>query len=166
MKLKKLVAVLAAAVLAVCLLTACGGSDSSQAAAKSVGDIRAAVLEANPISNQLEITDDHMYLLDYLLTAEDVAEYTGVRSNDGYDAGVVLVIRAAEGKAETVQATLEDYRQSMVAFFGNYPESAQAMANVENGVLTVKGDIVVMAFASNDCADPAALSGAVETALG
>ena len=39
------------------------------------------------------------------------------------------------------------------------------MANVENGVLTVSGDLVVMVWASNECADPAALEGAVAAAL-
>lgn len=168
MKLKKLLTVLAAAVLAMALLTACGGGSSSSAAvsAKGVADIQAEVLQANPISNQLTITDDHLYLLDYLLNQEDVAEYAGVRSNDAYDAGLVLVIKAAEGKAESVKTTLADYADSMVAYYGNYPESAEAMQNVENGVLTVSGDIVVMAWASNECPDSAALEAAVTAALG
>lgn len=167
MKLKKLLTVLAAAVLAMALLTACGGGSSSAAAsAKGVADIQAEVLQANPISNQLTITDDHLYLLDYLLNQEDVAEYAGVRSNDAYDAGLVLVIKAAEGKAESVKTTLTDYADSMVAYYGNYPESAEAMQNVENGVLTVSGDIVVMAWASNECPDAAALEAAVTAALG
>lgn len=165
MKLKKLLTVLAAAVLAMALLTACGGGDTTPASTKSVGEVRDALLQANPISNPLEITADHLFLLDYLLVEEDVAEFAGVRSNDAYDAGTVLVIKAAEGKAETVKTTLDEYTQSMIAYFGNYEESADAMANVENGVLTVSGDLVVMVWASNECADPAALEGAVAAAL-
>ena len=168
MKLNKLFAVLAAMVLALALLTGCGGSnDGGKAAtAKAPAEVVATVLEANPISNQLEITADHLFLLDYLLVEADVVEFAGVRSNDAYDAGVVLVIKAAEGKAEAVKASLEEYRQGMIAYFSNYPESAEAMANVENGVLVVSGDLVVMVWASNECADPAALASAVTAALG
>ena len=168
MKLKKLFTVLAAAVLAMALLTACGGGEggTTTASTKTPAEVKTALLEANPISNPLEITADHLFLLDYLLVEEDVAEFAGVRSNDAYDAGVVLVIKAAEGKAETVKSTLEEYRQGMIAYFGNYPESADAMVNVENGVLTVSGDLVVMVWASNECADPSALSAAVTAALG
>ena len=120
------------------------------------------LLAADPISNQFEIAAMNIEY-DFGLKAEDVAAYKGVKSNDNGDAGLVLVVEAASGKAQDVVTALESYKQDQVAFYGNYAEFAQAQSNVENAIISSKGDRVVMVIASNECT--ADLNSAVDSAL-
>ena len=182
----KLSVIAVSAVLAVAL-TGCGGSASSAPSSASsasasapasstaapaadtaengTADLDSAVetlLAANPISNQFEIAAMNIEY-DFGLKAEDVAAYKGVKSNDNGDAGLVLVMEAASGKAQDVVTVLESYKQDQVAFYGNYAEFAQAQSNVENAIISSKGDRVVMVIASNECT--ADLNSAVDSAL-
>lgn len=182
----KLSVIAVSAVLAVAL-TGCGGSASSapssvsSASASAPASSTAApaadtaengtaaldsavetLLAANPISNQFEIAAMNIEY-DFGLKAEDVAAYKGVKSNDNGDAGLVLVVEAASGKAQDVVTALESYKQDQVAFYGNYAEFAQAQNNVENAIISSKGDRVVMVIASNECT--ADLNSAVDRAL-
>ena len=182
----KLSVIAVSAVLAVAL-TGCGGSASSapssvssasasapasdaaspavDTAENGTADLDSAVetlLAANPISNQFEIAAMNIEY-DFGLKAEDVAAYKGVKSNDTGDAGLVLVVEAASGKAQDVVTALESYKQDQVAFYGNYAEFAQAQSNVENAIISSKGDRVVMVIASNECT--ADLNSAVDSAL-
>lgn len=120
------------------------------------------LLEANPIANQFEIAAMNIEY-DFGLKAEDVVSYKGVKSNDNGDAGLVLVMEAADGKAEDVANQLAAYQQDQVAFYGNYAEFAQAQDNVENAVIAFKDNTVVMVIASNECT--ADLDSAVDSAL-
>lgn len=149
-------------------------SSSSEAASSTVSSeensvsdaVASAVdtlLEADPISNQFEITAMNIEY-DFGLKAEDVASYKGVKSNDNGDAGLVLAIQPAAGKAQDVMDTLSTYQQDQVAFYGNYAEFAQAQSNVENAIISGGDDLVVMVIASNDCS--ADLTGAVNSVLG
>ena len=110
------------------------------------------LLEATPIANQFEIAAMNIEY-DFGLKAEDVAGYKGVKSNDNGDAGLVLVIEPAEGKADDIVEALKAYQQDQVAFYGNYAEFATAQANVENAVIASSADRVVMAIASNECTE-------------
>lgn len=182
----KLSVIAVSAVLAVAL-TGCGGSASSapssvssasasapasstaapaaDTAENGTADLDSAVealLTANPISNQFEIAAMNIEY-DFGLKAEDVAAYKGVKSNDNGDAGLVLVVEAASGKAQDVVTALESYKQDQVAFYGNYAEFAQAQSNVENAIISSKGDRVVMVIASNACS--ADLNSAGDSAL-
>ena len=182
----KLSVIAVSAVLAVAL-TGCGGSASSapssvssasasapasstaapaaDATENGTADLDSAVetlLAANPISNQFEIAAMNIGY-DFGLKAEDVAAYKGVKSNDNGDAGLVLVVEAASGKAQDVVTALESYKQDQVAFYGNYAEFAQAQSNVENAIISSKGNRVVMVIASNECT--ADLNSAVDSAL-
>ena len=182
----KLSVIAVSAVLAVAL-TGCGGSASSAPSSVSsasasapasstaapaadttengTADLDSAVeslLAANPISNQFEIAAMNIEY-DFGLKAEDVAAYKGVKSNDNGDAGLVLVVDTVSGKAQDVVTALESYKQDQVAFYGNYAEFAQAQSNVENAIISSKGDRVVMVIASNACT--ADLNSAVDSAL-
>ena len=183
----------AAALAAGCVLLAgCGGSASSASSAASsaasseaasqsasseptasvsaeengasdaVASAVDALLEADPISNQFEITAMNIEY-DFGLKADDVTSYKGLKSNDNGDAGLVLVIEAADGKAQDIADALYTYQQDQVAFYGNYAEFAQAQTNVENAVIAFKDNTVVMVIASNECT--ADLDSAVDSAL-
>jgi hypothetical protein len=124
------------------------GTNSSDKLADEVNTL----LKANPIANQFEIAAMNIEY-DFGLKAEDVAGYKGVKSNDNGDAGLVLVIEPAEGKADDIVEALKAYQQDQVAFYGNYAEFATAQANVENAVIASSADRVVMAIASNECTE-------------
>lgn len=185
---RKLFALFTALTLCAALLAGCGGSSSagtassapaSEAASEAASgaaeartgaengapDLDAAVsalLEVNPISNQFEIAAMNIEY-DFMLAAEDVVSYKGVKSNDNGDAGLVLVIQPAEGRAEAICEALDTYKQDQVAFYGNYAEFGQAQANVQNAIISGSDGLVVMLIASNECtSDAAALSAAVD----
>ena len=183
----KLSVIAVSAVLAIAL-TGCGGSASSapssvssasasapvsdaaspaaDTAENGTADLDSAVeslLAANPISNQFELAAMNIEY-DFGLKAEDVAAYKGVKSNDNGDAGLVLVVEAASGKAQDVVTALESYKQDQVAFYGNYAEFAEAQSNVENAIIDGSDDLVVMVIASNGCS--ADLTSAVNGVLG
>ena len=191
MKLRaKIILTAASLALSCALLAGCGGSSSSSAPAASsqaassvassavseaasataegtngtdaLDDAVNTLLDTNPISNQFEIAAMNIEY-DFNLPAEDVVSYKGVKSNDNGDAGMVLVVEAADGKAEEVANQLTAYQQDQVAFYGNYAEFAQAQENVENAVIAFKDNTVVMVIASNECT--ADLDSAVETLL-
>ena len=184
----------AAALAAGCVLLAgCGGSASSASSAASsaapseaaspsasseptasvsaeengasdaVASAVDALLKADPISNQFEITAMNIEY-DFGLKSDDVTSYKGIKSNDNGDAGLVLAIQPAAGKAQDVMDTLKTYQQDQVAFYGNYAEFAEAQSNVENAIIDGSDDLVVMVIASNGCS--ADLTSAVNGVLG
>ena len=142
--------------------TAAPAADTAENGTAALDSAVESLLAADPISNQFEIAAMNIEY-DFGLKAEDVAAYKGVKSNDNGDAGLVLVVEAASGKAQDVVTTLESYKQDQVAFYGNYAEFAQAQSNVENAIISSKGDRVVMVIASNECS--ADLNSAVDSAL-
>ena len=142
--------------------TASSAADATENGTAELDSAMESLLAADPISNQFEITAMNIEY-DFGLKAEDVAAYKGVKSNDNGDAGLVLVVEAASGKAQDVVTALESYKQDQVAFYGNYAEFAQAQSNVENAIISSKGDRVVMVIASNECS--ADLTSAVDSAL-
>ena len=191
MKLRsKMILTAASLALSCALLAGCGSSSStstassaasseavpdsavlSQASSITLGEDNSTdalnapfetLLEADPISNQFEIAAMNIEY-DFGLQAEDVVSYKGVKSNDNGDAGLVLVIEAADGKAEDIANQLTAYQQDQVAFYGNYAEFAQAQTNVENAVIAYKNNRVVMVIASNECT--ADLDSTVDSAL-
>ena len=142
--------------------TAAPAADTAENGTAELDSAVESLLAADPISNQFEITAMNIEY-DFGLKSEDVASYKGVKSNDNGDAGLVLVVEAASGKAQDVVTALESYKQDQVAFYGNYAEFAQAQSNVENAIISSKGDRVVMVIASNECT--ADLNSAVDSAL-
>ena len=160
--------------LCAALLAGCGGASSASSASSATPASSAApeaasgartgeenggssldaavsrLLEANPISNQFEIAAMNIEY-DFMLSPDDVAAYKGVKSNDNGDAGLVLVIQPAAGKAEAICQTLQTYKEDQVAFYGNYAEFGQAQANVENAIISGRDNLVVMVIASNEC---------------
>lgn len=138
-------------------------SAEENGASDAVASAVDALLEADPISNQFEITAMNIEY-DFGLKADDVTSYKGLKSNDNGDAGLVLAIQPAAGKAQDVMDTLKTYQQDQVAFYGNYAEFAQAQSNVENAIIDGGDDLVVMVIASNDCSSD--LTSAVKDVLG
>lgn len=190
MKLRaKIILTVASLALSCALLAGCGSSSGSTASSAASSEPASTVLsqassiplgednstdalnapfetllDANPISNQFEIAAMNIEY-DFGIQADNITSYKGVKSNDNGDAGLVLVIQAAAGKAQNVVDALTTYQKDQVAFYGNYAEFAQAQSNVENAVIgSNDSDLVVMVIASNECS--ADLSSAVDSVLG
>ena len=185
----KLILTTAALAVSCALLSGCGGSSSTASSAASsaaspaasapassaaadsaengssdaLADAVNTLLESNPISNPFEIAAMNIEY-DFNLPAEDVTSYKGIKSNDNGDAGLVLVIEPAAGKAADIVSALTNYRDDQVAFYGNYAEFAQAQENVKNAVIASTDDRVVMVIASNECTTD--LTSAVNSVLG
>ena len=185
----KIASLAVCAILSAAVLTGCGGSSASSSTASSAAPaassqatssvvssaaaeengasdldgIYNALLQADPISNQFEITAMNIEY-DFGLKADDVTSYKGLKSNDNGDAGLVLAIQPAAGKAQDVMDTLKTHQQDQVAFYGNYAEFAQAQSNVENAIIDGGDDLAVMVIASNDCSSD--LTSAVKDVLG
>ena len=184
----KMILSTAAVALSCALLAGCGSSSGSTASSAASSEPASTVLsqassiplgednstdalnapfetllDANPISNQFEIAAMNIEY-DFGLKADDVTSYKGIKSNDNGDAGLVLAIQPAAGKAQDVMDTLKTYQQDQVAFYGNYAEFAEAQSNVENAIIDGSDDLVVMVIASNGCS--ADLTSAVNGVLG
>ena len=139
----KIASLAVCAILSAAVLTGCGGSSASSSTASSAAPAASSQAASSVVSSA-------------------AAEENGASDLDGiYNA--LLVIEAADGKAEDIANQLTAYQQDQVAFYGNYAEFAQAQSNVENAVIAFKDNRVVMAIASNECT--ADLDSAVDSAL-
>lgn len=171
--MKKLISVLLAVVL-VASLAGCGGSAPASSAVESAAEavseavsqldlsaVIAAIEAKNPIANPRDI-DDFSIENDFGLNMEDVAEYIGKISNDQGNSGLILAILPNEGSADAVKEALEQYKTAQVAFFGNYPEFADGMAQVEKGIIEKVGEAVVVVFGNTEGASYEEIGAAIK----
>jgi len=122
------------------------------------------LLNANPISNQFEI-DPVAIEYDFGMAADDVESYKGVKSNDNGDAGLVIVVKPAEGKMQNVLDALDNYKQMMIDTCSNYPaDFAQALENANNAIIANNDELAVMVINSNGCNED--LTSTVNSVLG
>lgn len=145
--MKKYIALLSVLVLSVALLAGCGAKETAESASYDLASVMASLEEVNPIANPREI-DDFSIENDFGFADGDVAEYLGKISNDQGDSGMILLIKAAEGRGDAVKEALETYKADQVAFFGNYADFAQGMALIQDGRIVQDGDYVFLVFSS------------------
>lgn len=190
MKLRaKIILTAASLALSCALLAGCGSSSGSTASSAASSEPASTVLSqassiplgednstdalnapfetllnANPISNQFEI-DPIAIEYDFGMAADDVESYKGVKSNDNGDAGLVIVVKPAEGKMQNVLDALDNYKQMMIDTCSNYPaDFAQALENANNAIIANNDELAVMVIKSNGC--NADLTSTVNSVLG
>lgn len=190
MKLRaKIILTAASLALSCALLAGCGSSSGSTASSAASSEPASTVLsqassiplgednstdalnapfetllDANPISNQFEI-DPIAIEYDFGMAADDVESYKGVKSNDNGDAGLVIVVKPAEGKMQNVLDALDNYKQMMIDTCSNYPaDFAQALENANNAIIANNDELAVMVIKSNGC--NADLTSTVNSVLG
>ena len=173
--MKKAFALVLAAALSLMVLTGCGGKPQSTVSsdAQSVaGDtaetydlagLVTAVEQANPVSNPRDV-DDNDIKLAMLMTAENIAAYSGKISNDQGNSALILAIQAVEGKAADVKAELEAYKSSISAG-GMYAEFAEMEEKARDARIVVKGDCLMLVVANTEGADYAEIDKAIDAAL-
>lgn len=190
MKLRaKIILTAASLALSCALLAGCGSSSGSTASSAASSEPASTVLSqassiplgednstdalnapfetllnANPISNQFEI-DPVAIEYDFGMAADDVESYKGVKSNDNGDAGLVIVVKPAEGKMQNVLDALDNYKQMMIDTCSNYPaDFAQALENANNAIIANNDELAVMVINSNGCNED--LTSTVNSVLG
>ena len=99
-----------------------------------------------------------------LLTKDNILEYAGKMSNDQGNSALILVIKAAEGKAGEVKTELAAYKTS-ISSGGMYAEFAAMEEMAKDARIVEKGDYVVMVVANTQGADYAEIDKAIDEAL-
>lgn len=187
--MKKLIAVLCAAVLMTSLLAACTGSSSessqpesapSSSESAATGDSSTAEettaepdtaklesivssLEAiNEISNP-RVLDDFSLENELGLTMDNILAFKGDVTNDQADCSLVLAIQAKSGCADAVKTELEAYKEA--ASSNLYAEFADKVAKAQDARIVVSGDFVVMVISGINGPDYADIDAAIESAL-
>lgn len=144
--MKKYIAFALALVFALSLMVGCGSQEEASAS-YDLSSVMASLEEVNPIANPREI-DDFAIENDFGFAEGAVEEYLGKISNDQGDSGMILLIKAQEGKGDEVKAALDTYKADQAAFYGNYPDFAQGMALIQDGRIQQDGDYVFLVFSS------------------
>lgn len=160
--MKKFLALALSVALAALALAGCGNSGSENKT-YNLGDVVAAVEKANPVSNPRDVNDNDLALT-MLLTKDNILEYAGKMSNDQGNSALILVIKAAEGKAGEVKTELAAYKTS-ISSGGMYAEFAAMEEMAKDARIVEKGDYVVMVVANTQGADYADIDKAIDEAL-
>lgn len=190
--MKKLTLCLLAALLAAALLAGCGGGASSVPASSSpaasapaasgaaepasgsaagsapqaeynLADVVSAVEAVNPVANPREI-DDFSLENTYMLTMDNVADFSGKVSNDAANSALILAVQAVPGTVDDLKAELDAYKTTL-AEGGLYAEFADKEAQAKDARLVVKGDCVVLVIANTEGAQYADIDKALDEAL-
>ena len=189
--MKKLIAVLCAAVLMTSLLAACTGSsssgastdssiDTSSSSSESATDSAAAdttteeadtakldsivsTIEAvNPIPNSRAL-DEFNIENDFGLTMDNIVAFKGDVTNTQAECALVLAVQAKSGCADTVKEELEAYKESASTTL--YAEYADKVAKTKDARIVVKDNFVVMVISAIDGPDYADIDAAIDSAL-
>lgn len=186
--MKKLTLCLLAALLAAALLAGCGDGASSVPASSSpaasapaasgtaepasgsapqaeynLADVVSAVEAVNPVANPREI-DDFSLENTYMLTMDNVADFSGKVSNDAANSALILAVQAVPGTVDDLKAELDAYKTTL-AEGGLYAEFADKEAQAKDARLVVKGDCVVLVIANTEGAQYADIDKALDEAL-
>lgn len=191
--MKKLIAVLCAAVLMTSLLAACSGTSSTSSdsqtesssvasessadsadstAAESTDTAEADTAKLDSIVSAIEavnavpnprVLDDFALENEIGLTMDNIAGFKGDVTNDQADCALVLAIQAKSGCADAVKTELEAYKES--ASSNLYAEFADKVAKAEDARIVVNGDFVVIVIAAVNGPDYADIDAAIDSAL-
>ena len=191
--MKKLIAVLCAAVLMTSLLAACTGSSSessqpettTSSSESATGDTSAAdesqaeETTAEPDTAKLESIvssleaineisnprelDDFSLENELGLTMDNILAFKGDVTNDQADCSLVLAIQAKSGCADAVKTELEAYKET--ASSNLYAEFADKVAKAQDARIVVSGDFVVMVISGINGPDYADIDASIESAL-
>ena len=143
--MKKLFALLLALCTACTLLVGCGGGEESKQ--YNLDDLMAAIEEVAPVSVPADMDDDYLTGM-YGIDMADVEEYKGKYTNVSLSTDEILIIKAAEGKADTIKAAFEARRTAKYDQAAMYDDTQAQKA--ENGRIVVKGDYVIFVVAGDE----------------
>lgn len=167
--MKKSILYVAAAALALSLLSACGGAASSVAPSKApstapsaavskavsaappsvantnekVAAIFAKLEAVTPVNTPKAIDDNTLKLL-MNVNPENVAAYKGQITQVNQNTDRILVIEAKPGKVEAVKQDLLNHQKDLVNMAAAYKDFADEKAKAEKAVIVTNGNYAVM----------------------
>ena len=156
--MKKYIAVVLAACLALVCLCACSGKKTYD-----IQELLSAVEASAGLTDPVDLTEEDLNY-DMGLTMENIDSFAGKTENVNGASGRVLVGKAVSGKGEDVKTELQSYVTSRAEFLGNYEEFAGAKAQAEQARVVASGDYVILVMA-NEGMDYAAVDEAIEAAF-
>ena len=141
--MKKIIAFMMAAVMAVSMV-ACGGGES--APAYDVNEVLAKIEEVAPVRMAAPMEDEYMEFLG--ITSDMFDDYAGsfCMVSPGVDA--IAVVLAKDGKVEDVKAALQAQKDYLATSNSNYNPVYTEACN--EGRLVVKGNYVVLVIHCGD----------------
>ena len=98
--MKKVLSVIMALALSMCLFTACS-SEGEATATYDVNEVVTKINDAVPVAMSGEVTEEYLTVM-MGINMEDVASYAGLMSMANVSADCLIVIEAAEGKIDTI----------------------------------------------------------------
>lgn len=143
--MKKTVLLLAAFSLLSCLLCGCGASGQDKT--YDLDQVAAAISAAAPVPYPADMDDEYLTGM-YGIDPADVEEYRGQYSNTNTFTDELLLVRAAEGKADAVREACEARRAAKQEQAAMYDEVQAQKA--QNGRVVVRGDYVIFVVAGDD----------------
>ena len=143
--MKKIISLIMAGALSLTMLTACGGK--AETPSYDVNEIITTITDAVPVAMAGDITEEELTIM-MGLNMEDVASFAGKVSMANVSADRVLVIEAAEGKVDVIEAAVEAFKQSVVSSFELYLPDQYEKAQA--GRIVVKGNYVVLVIGGDN----------------
>lgn len=136
--MKKIVKLLSG-ILVCASLVACGAKGAALKDGLTAKDVVAKVEEMAPIQMPMDLDDTKVQDLT-TINLDDVEEYAIKKAMIMNSADIIAVVKAKDGKVETVKAAL----QEMLDTEKNNAYLPEQKEKVENAVLTEKGNYVIL----------------------
>ena len=143
--MKKTIFLLVAFSLFSCLLTGCGSPAEDKQ--YDLAKVSETISSVSPVPYPADIDDAYLTGM-YGIDLADVEEYRGQYANTNLSTDEILVLKAVEGKAETLKEACEARRAAKQEQAAMYDEVQAQKA--ENGRIVVKGDYVIFVVAGDD----------------
>lgn len=136
MKMKKTIAGMVMAVSVLFSVAGCGAKEAS----KPLGEITKAVLDSGiDFPEMVEVSEDN-FGFKYDIDAEDYSEFSVYWAGSGGDSDEVCIIKAKEGKADSVKEDVQERLNSQKDVFKDYvPEEYDKLCKSE---VKTEGDYV------------------------
>lgn len=143
--MKKTIFLLVAFSLFSYLLTGCGSPAEDKQ--YDLAKVSETISSVSPVPYPADMDDAYLTGM-YGIDLADVEEYRGQYANTNLSTDEILVLKAVEGKAETLKEACEARRAAKQEQAAMYDEVQAQKA--ENGRIVVKGDYVIFVVAGDD----------------
>lgn len=143
--MKKTIFLLVAFSLFSCLSTGCGSPAEDKQ--YDLAKVSETISSVSPVPYPADMDDAYLTGM-YGIDLADVEEYRGQYANTNLSTDEILVLKAVEGKAETLKEACEARRAAKQEQAAMYDEVQAQKA--ENGRIVVKGDYVIFVVAGDD----------------
>lgn len=158
--MKKILVSMLIAVMVGATLTGCGNKNAGNAPGTEQGEQQSSSVSAKEVVEKLNEEDyvrmpaeidDNMAKEIYHLNLDDIEDYGILETQISPGPGLIIVVKAKDGKVDAVKASVEEVLQDKI---GNafYPEEKE---NAENAEVRVDGNLVSLFILNSEVASDA-----------